>query len=97
MENLKAANRRNAHVKYILVCGASASAIGKGISVSSIAALMKAAGYVVTMTKIDPYLVHHSFWPVSLSFDRTSMLVPCHLLNMVKSSSWTMGKILIKG
>jgi len=56
MENLSAANRRSNHVKYVLVCGASASAIGKGISVSSIAALMKAAGLVVTMTKIDPYL-----------------------------------------
>lgn len=93
MENLKAANRRAGQVKYVLVCGASASAIGKGISVSSIAALMKAAGYVVTMTKIDPYLVQHCFWPVYLSPCRTLMPVPCHLLSTVKFSSWTMGKI----
>ncbi len=50
-------NQEAPPIKYIVVCGASASAIGKGITVSSIAALMQAAGYIVTMTKIDPYLV----------------------------------------
>jgi len=49
--------KENTQIKYVVVCGASASAIGKGITVSSIAALMKAAGHVVTMVKIDPYLV----------------------------------------
>ena len=44
-------------VKFIAVCGGSASGIGKGITVSSIALILKSSGYRVTMMKIDPYLV----------------------------------------
>ena len=52
--------KKHPDAKYICVCGASASGIGKGVIVSSLAALMKAAGHCVTVTKIDPYLVTRS-------------------------------------
>jgi len=57
MQTSESSNNEHPQMKYVVVCGASASSIGKGITVSSIAALMKAAGHVVTMIKIDPYLV----------------------------------------
>lgn len=44
-------------MKYILICGATASGIGKGVTVSSLAAIFKSAGYTITNIKIDPYLV----------------------------------------
>ena len=71
-------------VKIILVAGASASAIGKGITVSSISALLKAAGYVLTVIKIDPYLVICLFVCFSLYPNRTLMPGQCHHTNMEK-------------
>ena len=43
-------------MKYIFVSGGVISGIGKGIATSSIALLLKAAGYKVAPLKIDPYL-----------------------------------------
>lgn len=43
-------------MKYLLVTGGVISGIGKGIVSSSIGAIMKANGWVVTCVKIDPYL-----------------------------------------
>ena len=42
--------------KYIFVSGGVVSGLGKGISAASLAALMEAHGYTVTMLKIDPYV-----------------------------------------
>jgi CTP synthase len=46
----------NTTMKYIAICGGGASGIGKGITVSSIALILKSAGFRVTVIKIDPYL-----------------------------------------
>ncbi len=43
-------------VKYIFVSGGVISGIGKGIATSSIALLLKSAGYRVVPIKMDPYL-----------------------------------------
>ncbi len=43
-------------MKYIFVSGGVISGIGKGIAVSSIALLLKSAGYKVAPLKMDPYL-----------------------------------------
>ncbi|MFA5771546.1 MAG: CTP synthase (glutamine hydrolyzing) [Thermoplasmata archaeon] len=43
-------------MKYIVVTGGVLSGLGKGITASSIALLMKCCGHKVTMIKIDPYL-----------------------------------------
>ncbi|VDM34145.1 unnamed protein product [Hydatigera taeniaeformis] len=43
-------------MKYLLVTGGVISGIGKGIISSSVGAIMKANGWVVTCIKIDPYL-----------------------------------------
>ena len=43
--------------KYIVICGSGISGIGKGITVSSIALLLKQAGVRIAVLKIDPYLV----------------------------------------
>lgn len=43
-------------MKYIFVTGGVISGLGKGIATSSIALLLKSAGYKVTPIKIDPYL-----------------------------------------
>jgi CTP synthase len=43
-------------MKYVLVVGGSVSGLGKGITASSIAVLLKASSWNVTMLKIDPYL-----------------------------------------
>jgi len=43
-------------MKYIFVTGGVISGIGKGIATSSIALLLKSAGYKVTPIKMDPYL-----------------------------------------
>ena len=45
--------------KYLFICGAVASGIGKGVINSSIGMLLKECGYNVTLMKIDPYLVLH--------------------------------------
>lgn len=43
-------------MKYIFVSGGVISGLGKGIAVSSIALLLKSAGYKVAPVKMDPYL-----------------------------------------
>jgi CTP synthase len=42
--------------KHIIVTGGVASSLGKGLSASSLGALLKARGLRVTMQKLDPYL-----------------------------------------
>ena len=42
--------------KYVFFTGGVVSGLGKGISASSLAALMEAHGYTATMLKIDPYV-----------------------------------------
>lgn len=43
--------------KYLFVTGGVVSSLGKGITISSIAALLKAAGYTkIKLKKLDPYL-----------------------------------------
>ncbi|EGR31470.1 hypothetical protein IMG5_108830 [Ichthyophthirius multifiliis] len=42
--------------KFIVVCGGVASGIGKGITIASLAALLKHTGFGVSLIKIDPYL-----------------------------------------
>lgn len=42
--------------KYIFVTGGVVSSLGKGITTSSIGALLRARGYRVTAVKIDPYI-----------------------------------------
>ncbi len=42
--------------KYIFVTGGVASSLGKGIIASSIARLLQARGYSVTIQKLDPYI-----------------------------------------
>jgi hypothetical protein len=48
-----------AKMKYLVVTGGVVSGLGKGISISSLGVLLKAAGLRVTAIKIDPYLVRH--------------------------------------
>ncbi len=43
-------------MKYILVCGAVISGIGKGVVASSVGTILKSCGLRVTSIKIDPYL-----------------------------------------
>ena len=47
---------RRAHPKYIFVVGGVMSGIGKGVSTSSIALILKSKGFTVTALKIDPYI-----------------------------------------
>ena len=47
-------------MKYLVVTGGVVSGLGKGISISSLGVLLKAAGLRVTAIKIDPYLVSSS-------------------------------------
>ena len=42
--------------KYIFVVGGVMSGVGKGITTSSIGAILKARGFNVTAIKIDPYI-----------------------------------------
>ena len=42
--------------KYIFVTGGVASSLGKGIISASIARLLQARGYTVTIQKLDPYI-----------------------------------------
>jgi CTP synthase len=44
------------HRKYIFVTGGVASSLGKGIISSSLAKLLQARGYSVTIQKLDPYI-----------------------------------------
>ncbi len=45
-----------AEVKYIFVTGGVTSSLGKGIISSSLATLLQARGYSVTIQKLDPYI-----------------------------------------
>ena len=42
--------------KFIFVTGGVVSSLGKGISAASLAALLEARGFAVTMIKMDPYI-----------------------------------------
>ena len=42
--------------KYIFVTGGVASSLGKGIIAASIARLLQARGYSVTIQKLEPYI-----------------------------------------
>src|SRR3990167_6376931 len=42
--------------KYIFVVGGVMSGVGKGVSTSSIGAILQAKGFKVNMVKVDPYL-----------------------------------------
>ncbi|KKT16945.1 MAG: CTP synthase [Parcubacteria group bacterium GW2011_GWB1_43_66] len=42
--------------KYIFVTGGVCSGLGKGTAMASIGAILKAAGYTVSVMKMDPYL-----------------------------------------
>ncbi len=42
--------------KYIFVVGGVMSGVGKGVTSSSLARLLKACGYTVTALKVDPYI-----------------------------------------
>ncbi len=44
------------HTKYIFVTGGVVSSLGKGIISSSLACLLKACGFRVTIQKFDPYI-----------------------------------------
>eukprot|EP01061_Rhynchopus_euleeides_P048010 TRINITY_DN997_c0_g1_i1.p2 TRINITY_DN997_c0_g1~~TRINITY_DN997_c0_g1_i1.p2 ORF type:complete len:617 (+),score=302.58 TRINITY_DN997_c0_g1_i1:190-2040(+) len=46
----------NRNMKYVIVSGGVCSSLGKGVTTSSIGALLRAKGYRVTAIKIDPYL-----------------------------------------
>ena len=41
--------------KYIFVTGGVVSGLGKGVTAASLARLLKARGYSVTLQKFDPY------------------------------------------
>lgn len=45
-----------AHTKYIFVTGGVTSSLGKGIISASLANLLQARGYSVTIQKLDPYI-----------------------------------------
>ncbi|KMV65046.1 CTP synthetase [Encephalitozoon cuniculi EcunIII-L] len=47
-------------MKYVIVSGGVISGVGKGIVSSSIGALLKSRGHVVTHIKIDPYLNYNA-------------------------------------
>ena len=42
--------------KYVFVTGGVLSSLGKGVTASSLGALLEARGYKVTMMKLDPYI-----------------------------------------
>ncbi len=44
------------HTKYIFVTGGVTSSLGKGIISASLAKLLQARGYTVTIQKLDPYI-----------------------------------------
>ncbi|WP_269676094.1 CTP synthase [Kitasatospora mediocidica] len=52
----KATNSRAVTTKHLFVTGGVASSLGKGLTASSLGALLKARGLRVTMQKLDPYL-----------------------------------------
>src|SRR3982751_1658270 len=46
----------SANTKYIFVTGGVTSSLGKGIIAASLAKLLQARGYTVTIQKLDPYI-----------------------------------------
>ena len=44
------------NTKYIFVTGGVTSSLGKGIIAASLAKLLQARGYTVTIQKLDPYI-----------------------------------------
>eukprot|EP01062_Namystynia_karyoxenos_P024121 TRINITY_DN19369_c0_g1_i1.p1 TRINITY_DN19369_c0_g1~~TRINITY_DN19369_c0_g1_i1.p1 ORF type:complete len:734 (+),score=214.81 TRINITY_DN19369_c0_g1_i1:96-2204(+) len=46
----------NTKMKYIVVSGGVCSSLGKGVTTSSLGALLRAHGYRVTAIKLDPYI-----------------------------------------
>ena len=48
--------------KYVFVTGGVVSGLGKGITASSIALLLKSRGYKVFMQKFDPYYESNPTW-----------------------------------
>ncbi|HEY4527437.1 MAG TPA: hypothetical protein VJL09_00125, partial [Candidatus Paceibacterota bacterium] len=42
--------------RFIFIIGGVMSGIGKGISVASLARILKSKGFTATCVKIDPYL-----------------------------------------
>jgi len=48
--------QKSSHVKYIFVTGGVSSSLGKGIISASLAKLLQARGYTVTIQKLDPYI-----------------------------------------
>jgi|GEM_PF-4186608 len=47
---------KGGQARFIVVTGGVCSSLGKGITVSSIGAIMKACGFKVFVQKLDPYL-----------------------------------------
>lgn len=45
-----------ANTKYVFVTGGVSSSLGKGIIAASLAKLLQARGYRVTIQKLDPYI-----------------------------------------
>jgi len=43
-------------MKFIFICGGSISGLGKGVTMSSIGAVLQLYGFSITSIKIDPYL-----------------------------------------
>jgi CTP synthase len=52
----RAAEDPQQSVKFVLVTGGVCSSIGKGVTTSTVGALLRLAGYAVTAIKIDPYI-----------------------------------------
>lgn len=54
--NVKESTHLMQPTKFIVVTGGVCSSLGKGITISSIGALLRSEGYRITACKIDPYL-----------------------------------------
>ena len=48
---------KSSQTKYIFVTGGVTSSLGKGIVSASLAKLLQARGYSVTIQKLDPYIL----------------------------------------
>ncbi len=55
-QNQKAKSKTKSKHKYIFVVGGVMSGVGKGITTSSLGAILQAKGYSVNIAKVDPYL-----------------------------------------
>ena len=80
-------------MKYIVVMGSGLSGIGKGVLISSVGALLQACGRIITIIKIDPYLVIIVSFSSAKTYQRTWMQEQCPQLSMVRSMYLMMGKI----